>query len=123
MALPTVRFVQPDRARAIIVAGVGKSKKAIAAKWINYGLMGAIPMTAWGPIAASKTIIGAIGVGASIGGQVQKSLEGQLPDLTPLFATALTAPFALAPGACDTHTVFNAKQKAIGNVQSKIELR
>jgi hypothetical protein len=123
MAFPTVRFITPDRAHVVIMAGIGKSKKATAVRWIGYGLQAAVPIMAWGPVAASKTIIGAASVGGTIAGQVQKSLEGQIPDLVPLFSTVLDKPIALAPGACDKATVFNTKQKGISNVVTKLEVK
>lgn len=109
LALPTVRIVSTERARAALEYAQRRTWQARAAGVIRYGLMGSTVGTA--AAGSQKTVIAGLALGAILADQVARRLENEIPRLDPWVAGLSDEPLALPPGACGTRTVFAALQR------------
>ena len=112
MAFPTLPLMTAKNATIVLMTRQAKNKKQIAVDLITYGLLVAVPILSWGPVAASKTVIGATGVGLGVAGITRDSIKAQVPSISPLTADLLSGPIQLNPGQCVTKSVFSAKVPA-----------
>jgi len=110
-APPQIHLIGSDRARLVVMAGAKRSKKAIAAEWIGWGLMGATALTGFGPISATQSVVAALAMGSSIAGGVKSRLESGAPDLSPFIGQMLSGPVSIPTGGCVTRVAFAAKMK------------
>ncbi len=121
MAAPAaIHLITPDRARSLVLASVGKTKKARAAEYIGYGLMIATPLVGFGPVAASKTVIASLGLATGVAAEFRQQFQSQTPDLSPFFGNILQGTLSLSPASCTTRTAFAAKMKNPQPVFAKI---
>lgn len=120
-APPQLHLIGSDRARLVIMAGAKRSKKAVAAEWIGWGLMGATALTGFGPISATPKVVAALAMGGNLATTVKTKLEGAAPDISPFVAKMLSGPVSIAAGGCETRVVFAAKMKNPQPVTVKIE--
>ena len=122
MAFPQVHFLTATSARIVLAARVSRNKKQIAADIITYGLIGAAQITSWGPVAASKTVIGGLTTGAGLAAVIRDKLQSQVPSVQVFEDNLLTGTITLQPGGCVTRSAFAAKTKAPQTVQTVIPL-
>lgn len=120
-APPQLHLIGSDRARLVIMAGAKRSKKAIAAELIGWGLMGATALTGFGPISATPRVVAGLAMGSGLAGSIKTRLEGAAPDISPFIAKMLAGPVSIAAGGCETRVVFAAKMKNPQPVTVKIE--
>lgn len=118
LALPVVRIVSSERARAALEYAQRRTWQARAASAIRYGLMGSTVGTA---VAGSqKTVIVGLAFGAVLADQVARRLENEIPRLDPWVAGMSDAPLVLGPGQCGSRTVFAALQHGARQVEAVI---
>lgn len=110
-APPQLHLIGSDRARLVIMAGARRSKKAVAAELIGWGLMGATALTGFGPISATPRVVAGLAMGSGLAGSIKTRLEGAAPDVSPFVAKMLAGPVSIAAGGCETRVVFAAKMK------------
>ncbi len=120
MASGAVRLITPERARAVVLDRRSRSKKALAAQYIGYGLSIAAVLTGFGPIAASKDVIAALALGSTVAHEARRQLDAEAPDTGPFLESMLNGPVTLEAGACATRTAFAAKMKAPATVFATI---
>lgn len=110
-APPQVHLIGSDRAKLIIMAGPRKSKKAVAAEWIGWGLMGATALTGFGPISATPRVVAGLAMGSGLATTVQSKLTADAPDMTPFIGQMLNGPVSIPAGGCITRVAFASKMK------------
>lgn len=107
-ALPTVRIISSERARAVLAYSRGRTKKAVAARVIRYVLIGATAGAGLAQVPARA--VGYLAVGLGVADQVAARLDNDVPSLAPLLSGMSDEPLALGPGQCGSRTVFAALQ-------------
>lgn len=110
-APPQIHLIGSERAKLIVMAGPRKSKKAVAAEWIGWGLMGATALTGFGPISATPRVVAGLAMGSGLATAVKTKLEAGAPDLTPFLGQMLSGPISIPAGGCVTRVVFASKMK------------
>lgn len=111
IAAPGIRLISSNRARLVVIAGAKRSKKAIAAEWIGWGLMGATALTGFGPISATQSVVAGLAMGGGFASAVKTRLESAAPDISPFVADLLSGPVSIPVGGCVSRIVFAAKAK------------
>ncbi len=123
MAAPGLSLIMPVRARAILLTRQASTQKATVVRYIKYGLIGAAGLTGFGAVAASTTVIASLASGAALAGEVQRTLELEIPSIAPFADSLLEGPITLPPGGCATRTAFAAKVKNPKAITAQIQIR
>ena len=115
-----VGFLTAAHAKRVLEVQQGKNKKQIAVELIGIGLDVTVPLLAWDVVSASKKVIGAAAAGGSVARIVQGRLQSKATSIALFTEELLTGPFALAPLACVTKTVFASRMKNPQTVIARI---
>jgi len=118
LALPTVRIVPNDRARAALQYAQERTWQARTAGVMKYILLGATGATALAK--TNPNVVAGLAVGTGVAMEVARRLEGDTPVLTPWLAGLDDGPLVLGPGQCGSRTVFAAKQPNVKVVEAVI---
>jgi hypothetical protein len=111
IALPQIRLLSASSARIVLSTRQSKNKKAIAAMLIRYGLTIGTSVTAFGPVAASRTVVGALALSGELARSTERELESRIPSIMPFTENLLDGTIALDPKACASRIAFAAKMK------------
>lgn len=120
LALPTVRIVATERAKAALQYAQGRTWQARMASGIRYVLMGGTAGSALLAVRQNDSgrpacrycaaATATLAVSTVFADQVARRLDSEVPALAPFLAGVSDEPLSLAPGACGTRTVFAALQ-------------
>lgn len=119
LALPAVRIVSTERARAALAYAQGRTWQARAAGVMRWGLMGSTVGAALA--GTNKQVIAGLAVGALLADQVARRLENEIPRLDPWVAGLSDEALTLGPGQCGSRTVFAALQRGAKVTDAVIE--
>jgi hypothetical protein len=106
LALPSVRIVSNERARAALAYAQGRTPAARAAGVIRYLLLGGT--VAGAAVGSRKEAVAALAGAALLADQVARRLDSEVPGLAPWLAGLEDGPVTFGPGACASRTVFAA---------------
>lgn len=118
LALPSVRIVHTDRAKAVLSYAQGRQPRARAVQVIRYALLGAA--VASGFAGGSPAASAGLAAGAGFADQFARRLEAETPSLAPWLAGLSDEPLRLDPGSCGFRTVFAALQRGARPVEVTI---
>lgn len=119
LALPTVRIISTERARAALVYAQERTWQARTVSVIRYGLLGSTVGTA--VAGTRKGVIVGLAAGALLADQIARRIESEIPRLDPWVAGLDDAPLVLGPGQCGSRTVFAALQRQARVVETTIK--
>lgn len=121
IALRQLPLLAPSSARIVLSRRQAQNKRAIAAMILRYGLLIGTSVTAFGPVAASRNVVGALAFAGSMAMSAERQLEQSVPSILPFTSNLLDAPLELEPNDCTTRTAFAAKMKRPETMYSRIE--
>lgn len=118
LALPAVRIVSNERARAVLAHAQGRAWQARVAGVIRYALLGSTAGTA--TARTQGNVVAGLALGVVLADQIARRLESEMPALAPWLAGLEESPMILPPGACGIRTVFAALQHGAKPVEAVI---
>ncbi len=108
--LPHLRFVSPQRARAVLKRSQHRTRSATAARLLEYGAVLAALFTGSGLVSASTRITSGLTIGTVALHQTANRLQASAPSLEPFTLELFERPVELKAGECTTRTAFAALQ-------------
>jgi hypothetical protein len=118
LALPGIRIVASDRARAVLTYSRSRTRTAVAARVIQYLLMGAAPAAGFSGV--PTPVVAGLALGIGVANQMAARLDSEVPPLAPLLSGLSDEALALGPGACGVRTVFAAPVHGARPVEARI---
>lgn len=119
LALPSVRIVSNDRARAVLEHSRGRTRKAVAARVVRHLLLGATAGAGAAQVPARA--VGYLALGFGVADQVAQRLESEIPSAAPILAGLSDDTLTLNPGQCGSRTVFAALQTGARPVEAVVK--
>lgn len=121
IALREIPLISASSARVVLTNRRSQNKKAVAAMLIRYGLTIGTSVTAFGPVAASRTVVGALAFAGVMAAQTERQLQDGVPSIEPFTSNLLDGALELEPGDCQTRTAFAAKVKRARPVYVRVD--